>query len=136
MPPPRLRGPHPPGGPPIPDDLDLFEDDGATRGSKSDLRGVLQIVKRRYKVALITFLLLLGPALVPGLLADPVYVGEAKVAIERTPEIMVFGSDFMPRLGTDANRGGPSVEMVVMKSDRNPVSLTGKMTLPENTSCL
>jgi capsular exopolysaccharide synthesis family protein len=75
-------------------------------------------VRRRYKVALITFLLLLGPALIPGLLVDPTFVAEAKVAIERAPEVMVFGGDFMPRAGGDPNRGGTSLEVVVMKSDR------------------
>lgn len=73
-------------------------------------------MRRRYRVALITFLLLLGPALIPGLTVEPVYVGEAKVAIERTPEIMVFGGDFMPRLGDTAR--GASIETVIMESDR------------------
>jgi capsular exopolysaccharide synthesis family protein len=105
------------GAPPIPDDLDLFDDE-APRGSKPDLRGLIQIVRRRYKVALITFLLLLGPALVPGLMVDPVYVAQAKVAIERPPEVMVFGGDFMPRTASNPNMGGATVEMVVMQSDR------------------
>jgi capsular exopolysaccharide synthesis family protein len=118
MPPPRLRWPLTrSGGSAIPNDLDLFEDAPAAGGGKPDLRGVLQIVRRRYKVALITFLLLLGPALIPGLLVEPEYVAEAKVAIERAPEVMVFGGDFMPRLAGDPNRGD-SVETMVMQSDR------------------
>ena len=52
------------------------------------------------------------------MLVDPEYVAEAKVAIERTPEVMVFGGDFMPRAATDASRFGAAVEMVVMRSDR------------------
>jgi capsular exopolysaccharide synthesis family protein len=74
-------------------------------------------VRRRYKVALIAFLLLIGPALIPGLMAEPSFVAEAKVAVERPPEVLVFGADFMPNSGANNPFGGAAAELVVMKSD-------------------
>ena len=64
-----------------------------------DLQRIFEILKRRRRVMLLSFLGALVLALVVPFLLPAHYRGVATISFERTPAVLMFGVDFMPQAG-------------------------------------
>lgn len=96
------------------DDLDL--NDRREEGGEFDLGRVLDFLRRRARWMIAVALIALPPALIYPFLQEPTYEASAKLAIERAPEVMKIGVDFMP--GAPGRSSEMARAIGVITSDR------------------
>lgn len=98
------------------------------QGQQLDLESLLRIIPRRRGIMLLVGLLALPIAVVLPLAVPSLYESTATLVVQLPPEVMDFGSDFMP--GAAARTSPLGKEMGIVSSDRVLGPVVDRMERP------